>query len=173
MKRIFASLTLAGTILASCQSSPQTQSFDIEPGARVITVHANMILEIPDHNGVIEEVQCYKIAHDYKIQFDFWLDQNGTQVERSIVVPARTNNTAQDIAGDIARRLNAAVGSNLVRSQETSLSNFSGTKSGRYSTQDVALPDFIRLKGMKIEKIEKEWNEDYPGRSYLQILVNR
>ncbi|NQU50177.1 MAG: hypothetical protein HQ519_16125 [Planctomycetes bacterium] len=173
MKRIFASLTLAGTILASCQSSPRTQSFDIEPGAKVITVHANMILEIPDNNGVIEEVQCYKTGHDYKIQIDFWLDQNGMQVERSIVVPSRKNNTAQDIAGEIVRRLNAAAGSSLARSQETSLPNFSGSKSGSYSTQDVVLSESIRLKKLKIEKIEREWDESYPGRSYLQIFVNR
>ncbi|MBC8403825.1 MAG: hypothetical protein H8E15_01260 [Planctomycetes bacterium] len=173
MKRIFAPLILIMASLSSCQSSPQTQSFDIQPGARVITVHANMILEIPDSNGVIEEVQCYKIAHNYKIQIDFWLEQNGMQLERSITVPARRNNTAQDIAGEIARRMNAATGTSLVRSEETSLPNFSGSKSGRYSTQDVVFTEFIRLTSMKIEKTELEWSEDYPGRSYLQIFVNR
>ncbi len=81
LNRICAFAVLLLLALPACQAGPETQEFEVEPGVRVITVHANTILEVPDDYGVVEEVQCYKIVHGYKLEIEFWLHQSGSTAE--------------------------------------------------------------------------------------------
>ncbi len=86
---------------------------------------------------------------------------------------ATSNNSAQDIAGEIARHINAVSGDQYAHAAETSLTNFNQTQDGRMSTEDVLLQESVQLKRIKITRIEREWREDYPGRTFLQIFLNR
>jgi hypothetical protein len=159
--------------LPACQMGPDIHEFEVEPGVRAITVHANTILEVPDDDGVIQELQCYKIVHAYKLEIEFWLDENGSNLEKSVTAYATSNNTAQDIAGEIARQINAASGGELAHAAETSLTNFNQSKEGRMATEDVLLHEAVQLKRIKITRIEREWREDYSGRTFMQIFLNR
>jgi hypothetical protein len=165
-----AALFALGGGLFGCTSS---ETFHIEPGVRAITIHANTILQVEESTGEVREVESFKVEDDYKIELDWWLHQGSKKEVLSALVYVKQGNTASDIATRIALHINLKSGINTVFAEETHVSNFASSESGRLATEDVRLPDSVVLKRIKVTKSEATWREDYSGTSYLQIFLSR
>lgn len=158
-------------VSAGC-SSTSVYSLGVDPGTRVLTIHADMVLEIGSSNGLAQQMHCYKVGDQYQIELEWWLERDGVSEERSGTAYVSQGNTAQDIAGEIAYVMNHHSGVSVATVRETQLPNFSRTEQGLMATEDVVLVEAVTLKRIKIIKENLEWREAHPGRAYLQIFTN-